>query len=38
MQGALKGEPVLNLPAPANIGGLDPIEMTTGGVQSPKEN
>ena len=38
MQGALKGEPVLNFPAPANIGGLDPIEMTTGGVQSPKEN
>ena len=37
MQGALKGEPVLNFPAPANIGGLDPIEMTTGGVQSPKE-
>jgi membrane peptidoglycan carboxypeptidase len=36
MQGALKGEPVLNFPAPANIGGLDPIEMTTGGVQSPK--
>jgi hypothetical protein len=26
----------LNFPAPANIGGLDPIEMTTGGVQSPK--
>ena len=38
MQGALKGEPVLNFPAPANIGGLDPIEITTGGVQSPKEN
>ena len=37
MQGALKGEPVLNFPAPANIGGLDPIEMTTGGVQSPKK-
>ena len=37
MQGALKGEPVLNFPAPANIGGLDPIEMTTGGVQTPKE-
>jgi membrane peptidoglycan carboxypeptidase len=36
MQGALKGEPVLDFPAPANIGGLDPIEMTTGGVQSPK--
>ena len=37
MQGALKGEPVLDFPAPANIGGLDPIEMTTGGVQSPKK-
>jgi membrane peptidoglycan carboxypeptidase len=37
MQGALKGEPVLNFPAPANIGGLDPIEMTTGGVQTPKK-
>jgi len=38
MQGALKGEPVLDFPAPANIGGLDPIEMTTGGVQSPTKN
>jgi membrane peptidoglycan carboxypeptidase len=37
MKGALKGEPVLDFPAPANIGGLDPIEMTTGGVQSPKK-
>lgn len=37
MQGALKGEPVLNFPAPTNIGGLDPIEMTTGGVQTPKK-
>jgi membrane peptidoglycan carboxypeptidase len=37
MKGALKGEPVLSFPAPANIGGLDPIEMTTGGVQSPKK-
>lgn len=37
MQGALKGEPVLNFPEPVNIGGLDPIEMTTGGVQSPKK-
>jgi membrane peptidoglycan carboxypeptidase len=37
MQGALKGEPVLDFPAPANIGGLDPIEMTTGGVQTPKK-
>lgn len=37
MKGALKGEPVLDFPAPSNIGGLDPIEMTTGGVQSPKK-
>jgi membrane peptidoglycan carboxypeptidase len=36
MKGALKGEPVLNFPAPSNIGGLDPIEMTTGGVQTRK--
>ena len=36
MKGALKGEPVLNFPAPSNIGGLDPIEMTTGGVQVMK--
>ena len=33
MKGALKGEPVLNFPAPSNIGGLDPIVMTSGGVQ-----
>jgi membrane peptidoglycan carboxypeptidase len=37
MQGALKGAPVLNFPAPANIGGLDPIEMTSGGIQTPKK-
>ena len=37
MKGALKGEPVLDFPAPTNIGGLDPIEMTSGGVQSPKK-
>jgi len=36
MKGALRGEPILNFPAPANIGGLDPIEMTSGGVQTPK--
>jgi membrane peptidoglycan carboxypeptidase len=34
MKGALKGEPVMTFPAPSNIGGLDPIEMTTGGVQT----
>jgi len=37
MAGALKGEPVLNFPAPTNIGGLDPVVMTSGGVQSPKK-
>lgn len=34
MKGALKGEPVMDFPAPSNIGGLDPIDMTTGGKQS----
>jgi hypothetical protein len=37
MRGALRGEPVMNVPAPSNIGGLDPIEMTSGGVQTPKD-
>lgn len=37
MKGALKGEPVMDFPAPSNIGGLDPIVMTSGGVQSPKK-
>ncbi len=37
MRGALKGEPVLDFPAPSNIGGLDPIVMTSGGVQTPKK-
>jgi membrane peptidoglycan carboxypeptidase len=37
MKGALKGEPVMDFPAPSNIGGLDPIEMTTGGVQTIKK-
>ena len=35
MKGALKGEPVMTFPAPSNIGGLDPIVMTSGGVQTP---
>ena len=34
MKGALKGEPVMTFPAPSNIGGLDPIVMTSGGVQT----
>jgi membrane peptidoglycan carboxypeptidase len=37
MKGALKGEPVLNFPAPSNIGGLDPVVMTSGGVQVYKK-
>ncbi|CAB4783855.1 MAG: penicillin-binding protein [Actinobacteria bacterium] len=36
MKGALKGEPVMDFPAPSNIGGLDPIVMTSGGKQSRK--
>ncbi len=36
MKGALKGQPVMSFPAPANIGGLDPIVMTSGGKQKPK--
>ncbi len=34
MKGALKGKPVMGFPAPSNIGGLDPVVMTSGGVQS----
>ncbi|MEY4020919.1 MAG: hypothetical protein RL484_1071 [Actinomycetota bacterium] len=37
MKGALKDQPVLDFPAPANIGGLDPIVMTSGGKQSMKK-
>ena len=33
MKGALKGQPVMDFPAPTNIGGLDPIVMTSGGKQ-----
>jgi membrane peptidoglycan carboxypeptidase len=36
MKGALKGEPVMSFPAPSNIGGLDPVVMTSGGIQTPK--
>ena len=36
MKGALKDEPILDFPAPSNIGGLDPIVMTSGGKQSMK--
>ena len=37
MKGALKNEPVMTFPAPANVGGLDPIVMTSGGRQTPKK-
>jgi len=36
MKGALKGEPVMSFPAPSNIGGRDPVVMTSGGKQTPK--
>ena len=36
MKGALKGQPIIDFPAPTNIGGLDPIVMTSGGVQIRK--
>ncbi len=35
MKGALKGQEILTFPAPSNIGGLDPIVMTTSETQSP---
>jgi len=37
MKGALRGEPVLDFPAPSNIGGLDPVVFTSGGVQGAKK-
>ena len=37
MKGALKGQPVLAFPKPVNIGGTDPVVMTSGGQQSPKK-
>lgn len=37
IKGALKGEPVLSFPKPVNIGGIDPIVMTSGGEQSMAE-
>jgi membrane peptidoglycan carboxypeptidase len=37
MKGALRGEPITEFPAPSNIGGLDPIVYTEGGVQTPKK-
>ena len=38
MKGALSSQPILNFPKPVNIGGTDPIVMTSGGVQSMKKN
>jgi len=37
MKGALKDEPIMSFPAPSNIGGLEPVVMTSGGVQSMKK-
>ena len=37
MKGALKDEPVMSFPQPSNIGGLDPVVMTSGGKQSMKK-
>ena len=37
MKGALRGEPITEFPAPSNIGGLDPVVYTEGGVQTPKK-
>ena len=36
MKGALKGQEVMDFPAPSNIGGLEPVVMTSGGVQTRK--
>lgn len=36
MKGALKGQEVMDFPAPSNIGGLDPVVITSGGVQTRK--
>ena len=37
MKGALAGQPNLSFPKPTNIGGTDPVVMTSGGVQSRKK-
>ena len=37
MKGALRNEPVMSFPAPSNIGGLDPVVMTSGGRQVRKD-
>ena len=38
MKGALKGEPIMSFPAPANVGGIEPIVMTSGGTQTRKSD
>jgi membrane peptidoglycan carboxypeptidase len=38
MKGALKGEPIMSFPAPTNVGGLEPIVMTSGGIQVRKSD
>lgn len=37
MKGALRNEPVMSFPAPSNIGGLEPVVMTSGGRQVKKD-
>ncbi len=36
MKGALKGQPIMSFPEPANVGGTDPVVMTSGGTQTRK--
>ena len=36
MKGALKGQEIMDFPAPSSIGGLDPVVITSGGVQTRK--
>ena len=36
MKGALKGQEIMDFPAPSSIGGLEPIVITSGGVQTRK--
>ena len=36
MKGALKGQEIMDFPAPSSIGGLAPIVITSGGVQTRK--
>ena len=36
MKGALKGQEIMDFPAPSNIGGLEPVVITSGGVQTRK--